>query len=151
MDREYIAITIKSKFPDKFQMNHIKPIFYDPTRLEEIYLRETKPTEIAAIESSPEDDNREDPVLTDKTIRISDGDTGYSFEGLFYEYLRTAKVIKITDPYIRQDYQIKNLMIFLNMIAPPEGNVEVYLTTSSEDKFNLDEQTESLKNSSMIY
>jgi len=50
---------------------------------------------------------------------------GIHLDEIFYDYLRTAKSIKIVDPYIRQDYQIKNLIAFLNMIAPPEGNVEI--------------------------
>jgi ATP-dependent Lon protease len=140
MDREYTSVTIKSKHPDQFQKNHKKPVFYDPSKLEEIYLKGSNTEEKEIAKTDVEEEIAEEVILKEKTIKIKDGDVGYSFDEIFYDYLRTAKIIKIVDPYIRQDYQIKNLIAFLNMIAPPEGNVEVNLITSSDDEFNKEEQ-----------
>jgi len=145
MDREYVPITIKSRYPDQFQKNHKKPVFYDPARLNEIYLNNNLPTNKNEHNLVTNEETDEDTTLTEKSIKINDGDVGYSFEDIFYDYLRTAKKIKIVDPYIRQDYQIKNLIAFLNMIAPPEGNVEVNLVTSSDDRFNQEEQSRKFK------
>jgi len=137
MDREYSPATIKSKYPDNYQKNHKRPIFYDPSKAAEMILEQHK------VEEGEPDIIEEDIVVEDlreKSISISDGDTGYSYEKLFKPYLVSAKKIKLVDPYIRAEYQIKNLISFLNMLSPGEGTIEVELTTDSDDQFGKEEQ-----------
>jgi ATP-dependent Lon protease len=48
--------------------------------------------------------------LVEKHITIHYGDTGYSYETLFGDYLTGAKELVIEDPYIRRDHQLRNLI-----------------------------------------
>ncbi len=136
MDREYQPVTIKSKFPDKFQMQHNLPVYYDPNNIADIsFVNENNESEEVIENVKIEDD-----LLLEKTIKISEGETGHSYESLFKQYLVNAKKVKIVDPYIRYDYQIKNLIAFLNVISPDEGYIEVDLITASQDQFNREVQ-----------
>ena len=142
MDREYSPATIKSKYPDSFQKTHKAPVFYDPNNITERVLNTPK-----IVEETEDDeiiDHNNEGELTEKTIKIKDGEIGYSYETLFYPYLKSSKKIQITDPYIRHEYQFKNLVSFLNMLAPSEGYIEVDLITDSEDEFNRQEQERKL-------
>ena len=139
MDREYTAATIKSKLPDKFQSKHKHPIFYDPANISERIIHSVTINEEESTETPINDENKNEKLF-EKTIKIKDGETGNSYKDLFYPYLSNAKKIKIIDPYIRQDYQIKNLISFLNMLAPSEGYIEIELTTDSDSDFNKEEQ-----------
>ncbi|MCB0747157.1 MAG: BREX system Lon protease-like protein BrxL, partial [Ignavibacteriae bacterium] len=138
MDREYSPATIKSKFPDDYQRHHKKPIFYDPTKFAEMLLKVEDDKNDNNIDEQIEEEEIQIPV--EKNIKISDGDIGYSFVSLFKPYLSGAKKIKIVDPYIRYDYQIKNLVSFLNVVVPGEGYIEVELVTASDDEFGKGEQ-----------
>ena len=71
--------------------------------------------------------------------QIRENQKGISYENLFGKYLADAKLIKITDPYIRAPYQIRNLMELLEMIArinKPEDEVQVFLQTA-EDTYDV--------------
>ncbi len=73
------------------------------------------------------------PSLKSRTISIRDGMTGISYENLFGDYLEGASVVLITDPYIRQRYQIINVLDLIRVIIgrKQEGEeVAVHLTTS---------------------
>jgi ATP-dependent Lon protease len=48
--------------------------------------------------------------LGEKHINIHYGDTGYSYEALFGDYLIGAKELIIEDPYIRRDHQLRNFI-----------------------------------------
>lgn len=135
MDREYQPVTIKSKYPDKFQLQHKLPVYYDPTNVAEMLFPEENVEEKGNVV-----ENKNENELLEKTIKISEGESGHSYESLFKPYLAEAKKIKIVDPYIRYDYQIKNLIAFLNAISPDEGYLEVELITGSQDQFNREEQ-----------
>ena len=140
MDREYNPATIKSKQPDVFQKTHKAPMFYDPDNIKERIL-ETKITSTFENEEPvKKDDNQENEKLSETTIKIKDGESGYSYESLFYPYLKSSRKIKIIDPYIRHEYQFKNLISFLNMLAPEEGYIEIDLVTDSDDEYNKAEQ-----------
>jgi ATP-dependent Lon protease len=69
---------------------------------------------------------------------------GISYEKLFGNYLKDAKHITITDPYIRIFYQARNLMELLEVIVKQkseEDEVVVSLVTV-EDEFKGDQQRE---------
>jgi ATP-dependent Lon protease len=71
---------------------------------------------------------------------------GLSYESLFGPYLKGAKKIVLTDPYIRIFYQIRNLMEFIETVAKhkaPEDEVAVHLITVP-DEFNVERQLENL-------
>jgi len=133
MDREYSPATIKSKYPDDYQSQHKKPIFYDPTKVAAMLIG-------SGNQEDEEESEQEEKTLYEKNIKISDGDVGYSYESLFRPYLESAKNIKLVDPYIRAEYQIKNLISFLNMLSPGEGTIEVNLITDSDDQYGKEEQ-----------
>jgi ATP-dependent Lon protease len=50
-------------------------------------------------------------------IIIRDNEEGISFESLFGDYLKGAKIIRLVDPYIRLPYQMKHLLEFCLMLA----------------------------------
>lgn len=82
----------------------------------------------------------------EKHLTFKENQKGVSYQKLFADYLKGAKQITITDPYIRLFYQTRNLMELLELIvrhkaADDEINVEL-LTT--EDEFRGDQQSESL-------
>lgn len=138
MDREYLPTSIRSKIPDSFQKQHKAPVFYDPNKVAEMLLSADK--NIEEKKNDDTSDEEEIQTLTEKTIKIADGESGYSYESLFKPYLIGAKKIKITDPYIRHEYQIKNFVVFLSTIAPGDGYIEIDLITNSDDQFNKVEQ-----------
>lgn len=55
-------------------------------------------------------------LLVAKTISVRENQGGVTYKDLFGDYLRTAKEISITDPFIRQPYQIDNLVDFIQMV-----------------------------------
>ncbi|MHA1765519.1 MAG: BREX system Lon protease-like protein BrxL [Promethearchaeota archaeon] len=146
LDREYVAKTFKSKYPDSLQLNHQLPVYVEIDENGEVKV--TNAPEQAESEKIPKDEpqnsinldiNRK-PIET--TIHIKEGGTGYSYQNLFYPYLKNAKYIKIVDPYIRLEYQIKNFIAFCEMLAPDEGLVEIHLVTQSENQLQQLEQVE---------
>lgn len=71
-----------------------------------------------------------------KHIVVVENERGVSYEKLFGPYLEGAAEITIYDPYIRQFYQIKNVMEFLQMVLmiKAEGDdVRVKLKTKYDD------------------
>lgn len=139
LDREYIPLTILSKFPDDFQNNHKKPSYADGAKPEN---RESLPTKILSAESDipqqteiAETRINEADTPVEKTVRIQDGETGQSYKQLFESYLKGARVIHVTDPYVRMEYQIRNFLTFTNIIDTSGGPVKLILTTSAEDSY----------------
>ena len=67
---------------------------------------------------------------------------GVTYDGLFGPYLKGARRVVVTDPYIRLFYQARNFMEFLETIARQKAEDEeiaVHLVTV-EDEFNSDHQ-----------
>ena len=63
------------------------------------------------------------------------GAIGPDGEGL-RDYLRTAKEIWLTDPFIRQPYQIDNLVDFIQMVrdvTSVQDTIKIHLSTQNED------------------
>lgn len=147
LDREYVPLTILSKFPDDFQSHHKKPSFADSPKPGNSV---SKPSDT----SSPATDTPQQTEITEtkndgvdtpveKTVRIQDGETGQSYQRLFGSYLKGARVIHVTDPYIRMEYQIRNFLIFTNVIDTSGGPVKLILTTAAENSYQ--EQTNAKK------
>ena len=80
-------------------------------------------------------------------LTFQENQRGVSFDTLFSPYLKGAKRIVITDPYIRMFYQARNLMELLETIArykKDADEVEVHLITV-EDDFKGQQQVDYLR------
>jgi ATP-dependent Lon protease len=53
----------------------------------------------------------------EKTIDVQYGDTGYSYDDLFGEYLKGAAVVKLEEPYLSHGYQMTNLVRFVELLV----------------------------------
>ncbi len=75
-------------------------------------------------------------------VEIKENQKGVSFDKLFGPYLRGSSKIVVTDAYIRNFYQAKNLMDFLETVfktMDEAGDMEVHLITC-QDEFRADQQ-----------
>ncbi len=93
-------------------------------------------------EESPQPNKNEAP----RHVVVTENTKGWSYARLFGEQLRGARNITISDPYIRNFFQIRNLMEFLEMVhrLVPEGDeVSVDLVTQA-DRENSGRQEELL-------
>ena len=91
--------------------------------------------------------------LTPKQVSVKDNQTGVSYKKLFAEYLKGAKQITLTDPYIRHMYQFRNFLEFSVMLGKNKGadeEVNLHLITWNDVQFmkesmsNLEELQENL-------
>lgn len=84
-----------------------------------------------------------------KSLDIRHGDTGYSYDNLFAEYLDGAKDIELQEPYLSNIYQLQNLTRFAEMIVKLGTCKKFSLTTkiceSIEDTQRLQTALEQLK------
>ena len=82
------------------------------------------------------------------TIELKDGQTGISFRRIFGPYLKGASRITLVDPYIRLDYQIYNLMSFIELLEPESDCIELHLITaagSQEEEVVLSEKLDTIQ------
>lgn len=97
---------------------------------------------IAAVVTSPPG-----APLKETHLVFQENQRGVSFDSLFGPYLAGASRITVTDPYLRQFHQQRNLMELLETIskrAGSEDEVAVHVITA-EDEFNTDRQTENFQ------
>jgi ATP-dependent Lon protease len=130
---------MRSVFPDQFQLHHKKVKHIDEEDIEHIQL--PKKVEIPEVTNEElmisaqpvEDDESDETELKEKTIYIKEGESGYSYNKLFASYLKNARKIVLIDPYIRLEFQVRNLLSFVGMIDTFDGPVDFHLITSAED------------------
>ena len=150
LDREYVPATFKSKYPDEFQLTHRLVRYVADQEIKDL------PDSLSPSEAIQPADEEEAEVLTffgevdqsatlelesklePKTVRIKDGEKGFSYQNIFGPYLKGVKSIYITDPYIRLDYQIRNFITFTSILDPDEGEITLHLITSAEDDYQQD-------------
>jgi ATP-dependent Lon protease len=75
--------------------------------------------------------------LEEKHLEVQENQKGISYDMLFGMYLKEAKEIVITDPYVRIFFQIRNLMELIETIIrykPVGDEVSVYLKTVQNDR-----------------
>lgn len=80
--------------------------------------------------------------LVAKTVSIRENQSGVTYKDLFGDYLRTATDIHITDPFIRQPYQIDNLVDFIQMVkdvSTIQDTVKIHLSTQNDDDVKVAE------------
>ncbi|NLE99788.1 MAG: BREX system Lon protease-like protein BrxL [Anaerolineales bacterium] len=76
------------------------------------------------------------PPLQEQHLTFAENQTGVSFLELFGPYLQGARRIVITDPYIRQFYQARNLMELIEVVAAlkhDDDEIAIGLVTSRDD------------------
>lgn len=69
---------------------------------------------------------------------IRDNQTGISYKNLFGDYLLGASEIKITDPFVRLPYQLRNFMEFCQLVASLKGEdeeVQIHLVTNNNEDY----------------
>lgn len=78
-----------------------------------------------------------------KQIIIREGDTGYGYETVFGKYLNNdVTMVQLEEPYIREHYQILNLLRFCELLAMRCGNLQLVLvTTIKDERPNADQTT----------
>ena len=109
----------------------------------------SKPTDNAAPDGYPEsvlqaDDRTADlaPASTEASLAVApthivipENTKGWSYRRLFSPYLKGARKITVSDPYVRHFFQARNVMELLQMIHDlvPEGDeTAVHLVTQSD-------------------
>jgi ATP-dependent Lon protease len=88
-----------------------------------------------------------EPELREQHLIWQENQRGLSFDKLFGPYLKGARQITITDPYIRMFHQLRNLMELMETLAklkPDEDEVVVHLLTI-EDDFKGEQQKDNLQ------
>jgi len=88
-----------------------------------------------------------EPALREQHLTWQENQRGLTFDNLFGPYLKNARQISITDPYIRMYHQLRNLMELMETLAkikPVEDEVAVHLITG-EDDFKGVQQKEQLQ------
>lgn len=69
---------------------------------------------------------------------IRDNQSGISYDNAFGSYLLNATNIKITDPYIRLPYQLRNFMELAKLISEkkePNSEIKLHLITSNNEDY----------------
>ena len=88
-------------------------------------------------ESTPNQDS--EPIELDGGQKIiRDNQSGISYDMLFGDYLVSATEIKVTDPYVRLPYQIKNFMEFAKLVSErkdPNDEVKLHLVTANNEDY----------------
>lgn len=143
LDREYAPVTITSRMPDEFQRSHQGVRFVELDEDGEL----VRPAVVHTVIQLSDEENAqawsffgktEQPAeseLESTTVRIREGDTGYSYRDLFGPYLNGAHHVHLTDPYIRLDHQIRNLVAFAGILDTSTGPVALHVSTSAEDDY----------------
>lgn len=66
----------------------------------------------------------EAPELSERNLAFSENQKGISYEDILIPYIKGAKKVEITDPYIRLFYQARNLMELLEQIVKHKADDE---------------------------
>ena len=94
--------------------------------------------------STKSDESHKPEILKEQHLTFAENQRGISFDKLFGPYLKGAKLITITDPYIRLFYQARNVMELLETIVKnntEDDEITVNLVTV-EDEFKGYQQIE---------
>jgi len=84
--------------------------------------------------------------LREQHLAFQENQRGVSFDALFGPYLKEARRIVVTDPYVRLFFQARNMMELLETIAGQKADddeIEVHLVTT-RDEFKGEQQDEYL-------
>ena len=70
----------------------------------------------------------------ERTIDVQYGDTGYSYDDLFADYLKGAAIVQLEEPYLTHGYQMTNLVRFIELLVKT-GDCKIFklITKPGED------------------
>lgn len=66
----------------------------------------------SAGQNGPQNAPQQQQQQLEKSIKIKDGDTGYSYTTVFSSYLNNSVKVLIEDPYIRHKHQVGSIFFF---------------------------------------
>lgn len=72
-------------------------------------------------------------LLKEQTVSIMFGDTGYSYDNLFKDYLEGAKEVTIQEPHVTNKYQMNNFLRFCETVAKVGDCKKLSLRTKIEE------------------
>jgi len=79
-----------------------------------------------------------------KVVDIEDGDPGRSYQNVFGAYLAITRSIRVIDPYVRQEFQVRNIEDLLASVRDPKGcRVELVTMYERNDRYGLSEEARS--------
>ncbi len=71
--------------------------------------------------------------VKEKTVSIMFGDTGYSYDNLFSDYLVGATVVDIQEPHLTNNYQMKNFLRFCETVVKVGDCKKINLRTKIDE------------------
>jgi ATP-dependent Lon protease len=143
-------LRIDRTMPDvRFGFTDAGGTWHDVATLEELeYPNSYHRSEAASVDEGTPGVSASEPARSPKTavlddaelkpgfVEFLDGQKGASYRNLLMPYLRGAKFIKLSDPYIRKPHQIRNLEDFVALLAiekSPEDEVSLHVRTMARD------------------
>lgn len=76
--------------------------------------------------------------LTEQHYTIFYGETGYTYERIFGEYLKGIKTVHVRDPYIRANHQIANFVRFCELVVKIGDARSIHLETGFDNNDQKD-------------
>lgn len=126
--------TVKVETLENLEFGH-KNIFEQSKEKEDTEDTSSTDEEVKSAHSSTEKRPRIKPLMS-KVIMVRENQGGVTYKNLFGDYLRTAKEITLIDPFIRQPYQIDNLVDFIEMVkevSTQQDTIKIHLSTQNDD------------------
>lgn len=126
--------TVKVETLENLEFGH-KNIFEQSEKEEDTNGTSSTDEEVKSDHTSTEKRPRIKPLMS-KVITVRENQGGVTYKNLFGDYLRTAKEITLIDPFIRQPYQIDNLVDFIEMvkeISTQQDTIKIHLSTQNDD------------------
>lgn len=123
--------TVKVETLENLEYNHKSSVEKTTREVEEEHTADEQQAEATGRKQRPRINQ-----LVSKTISIRENQGGVTYKDLFGDYLRDAKEIKVVDPFIRQPYQIDNLVDFIQMVKEVtihQDSVKINLSTQNDD------------------
>ncbi|MGA2223089.1 MAG: BREX system Lon protease-like protein BrxL [Syntrophobacteraceae bacterium] len=113
---------------------------------------EPKPEPVVAVKPEPVPAIDEKVAVTPEPLALGErhfkifyDDVGHTYESLFGDYLRGAKIIDIEDSYIRSQHQIANFVRFCELVVKIGSTHTINLTTGFEDEAQRSDTEEKLQ------
>lgn len=136
------------KFHQVFTLEELEyPQYFQNDIAESELVDSDKFTQPIAFASDETPGKRLEPVLKEQHLTFAENQKGVSYDMLFGPYLKGAKNITLTDPYIRLYYQTRNLMEFLECLVKyksADEEITVRLITVQDD-FKGEQQVQNFK------
>ena len=147
--RKALGVEVLKEPEEVVKQHHSNVVPIAKTKAEAEQILETLRTEYPELLSSsnmPETTQG----LSDKTINIIYGDTGYSYENMFGDYMQGAKEIELQEPYLGMYFQLNNLVAFAELICKIGDCKKFHLRTkpcdTAEETVEMQKALDEIKN-----